>query len=255
LKNLKKGGALKYSFFLDETGDHGLNYVDKNFPLFLLCGCLLREDHLRTVSEKIRIFKRKFFRTENVILHSRDIRKCEGAFQILFDLELKANFYNDLNRILSDGEFVIIGSGVRKEEHIKRYGKGARDPYALSLSFIIERLVFCLDRTDKSGTVEIFVEERGKKEDYMLLAHFNATMDRGTYYVSPERLKGKIVRFGFHAKKENIIGLQIADLCAYPLARNIINPGEPYVPFQVIQDKIYCNQKGEFEGWGLKIFP
>jgi hypothetical protein len=24
---------------------------------------------------------------------------------------------------------------------------------------------------------------------------------------------------------------------------------------EVIQDKIYCNQKGEFEGWGLKIFP
>jgi len=34
---------MKYFFFLDETGDHGLDFIDKNFPLFLLCGCLIRE--------------------------------------------------------------------------------------------------------------------------------------------------------------------------------------------------------------------
>jgi len=37
---------MKYHFFLDETGDHGLSYIDRNFPLFLLCGCLFREDSL-----------------------------------------------------------------------------------------------------------------------------------------------------------------------------------------------------------------
>jgi hypothetical protein len=25
----------KYHLFLDETGDHGLSFIDKNFPLFL----------------------------------------------------------------------------------------------------------------------------------------------------------------------------------------------------------------------------
>ena len=246
---------MKYYFFLDETGDHGLNYVDKKFPLFLLCGCLLREDHLNSITRKINSFKQKFFKTENVILHSRDIRKCEGAFQILFDLNIKADFYNHLNVILTENEYVIIGSGVNKEEHIKKYGKGAKDPYALALSFVVERLIFCLDKTDKNASVEISAEERGKKEDHMLLSHFNSTMDRGTYYVSSERLKKKIVKFGFHSKRENIIGLQIADLCAYPLARNLLNPDEPYVPFQIIRGKIYSNVKGEYEGWGLKIFP
>jgi len=28
----------KYYFFLDEAGDHGLAYVEPNFPLFLLSG-------------------------------------------------------------------------------------------------------------------------------------------------------------------------------------------------------------------------
>lgn len=246
---------MKYYFFLDETGDHGLTYVDKNFPLFLLCGCLIREDCLKEMEGKVNAFKQRYFKTKDVILHSRDIRKCDGAFQILFDLKLKARFYDDLNLILKDGEYLVIGSAVEKEEHIKRYGKGAADPYALSTSFLLERLVFCLDKMDKNSTIEVLIEERGNKEDHMLLAHFNSIMDRGTYYVSPDRLKRKILRFGFHSKQENIIGLQIADLCAYPLARYVLNPNVPYIPFQVIKEKIYCNEKGEYEGWGLKRFP
>ena len=49
----------KYSFFFDETGDHGLNFVDKNFPLFLLCGCLFREDKLTELEIEINNFKIK----------------------------------------------------------------------------------------------------------------------------------------------------------------------------------------------------
>jgi len=33
----------KYYFFMDETEDHGLSFVDPNFPLFLLCGVLSRK--------------------------------------------------------------------------------------------------------------------------------------------------------------------------------------------------------------------
>jgi hypothetical protein len=48
---------MKYYFFLDETGDHGLDFIDKNFPLFLLCGCLTREDHLGKMEEEVNTFK------------------------------------------------------------------------------------------------------------------------------------------------------------------------------------------------------
>lgn len=244
-----------YYFFLDETGDHGLTFIDKKFPIFLLCGCLIREDRLMAIEKQVNRFKRKFFETTEVILHSRDIRKCEGAFQILFDLNLKAGFYEDLNEILGQGKYCLIGSGVNKTEHVKKYGKVARDPYSLSLSFVLERLVYYLYSADRSASVEILVEERGKREDGLLLAHFNSVLDRGTHYVSSDNFKERIRRLSFHSKKENIIGLQIADLCAYPLARYAINPKEPYVPFDVIKGKLYCSPRGRFKGWGLKLFP
>jgi hypothetical protein len=243
---------LKYQFFLDETGDHGLSYIDSNFPLFLLCGCLFREDEFIDTERKINEFKIKYFGTKNVILHSRDIRKCEGPFQILFDLEIKKQFYEDWNKIIGDANFVIIGAGIQKEEHIKRYGKGAKDPYSLSLTFVVERLIFCLD---KYAVVEIKVEKRGKKEDETLLSHYNSVYDRGTYYVSRERMQEKIKSFWFFGKSDNLVGLQIADLCAYPLARHLIRPGEPYIPFNLLESKIYCDGKNNYKGYGLKLFP
>ena len=159
-----------YYLYLDETGDHGLSYIDRNFPIFLLCGCLFDQNELKNIEEEIDLLKQKFFNTSNVILHSREIRKCEGAFQVLFDLNLKAEFYKNLNSIIKNSKFKIIGVGINKEEYTKRYGKSAKDPYPLSLSFIIERLIFYLDELDKESEVEIIAERRGGKEDQKLLS-------------------------------------------------------------------------------------
>jgi hypothetical protein len=243
-----------YYFFLDETGDHGLSFIDKNFPIFLLAGCLFRDDDLEKTENEINNFKNEIFKTTEIILHSRDIRKCEGSFQLLFDLEIKKNFYNKLNKIIEESNFTIIGSGVSKEEHIKKYGLSAKDPYVLSLSFIIERLIFCLDKKG-INKVDIKIEKRGRVEDQKLLSQYNTILDKGTYFVSPERLKNKIRSFELFSKKDNIIGLQVADLCAYPLARHILNSKEPYIPFKIIRNKIYCNNRENYNGYGLKLFP
>ena len=244
-----------YYLYLDETGDHGLSYIDHNFPIFLLCGCLFSQNEIENTEKEVNLFKQKYFNTSSVILHSREIRKCEGAFQILFDLNLKAEFYKNINSIIKSSKFKIIGVGINKEEYIKKYGKSAKDPYSLSLSFIIERLIFYLDELNKESEVEIIAERRGGKEDQKLLSQFNSTLDLGTYYVSSERLKMKIKKLGFKFKKDNIVGIQVADLCAYPLARHLLNSEEPYIPFMIIEEKIYCNKEGKYDGWGLKLFP
>jgi hypothetical protein len=247
---------MEYALFLDETGDHGLSYIDQNFPLFLLCGCVVSSKILSAFEKQVNAFKLKYFNTTEVILHSRDIRKCEGAFQILFNQDIKKQFYDDLNYMLSRAEYFLIGSAVQKERHIKQYGKWASNPYTLSLSFIVERVVFLLDSLGADNTIHILAEKRGRKEDTQLLSHFNSVLDSGTYYVSSERLRKTIGSFRFHHKRENIIGLQIADLCAYPLARHVLNPKEPYIPYKVIENKLYTDSRtGKKTGWGLKVFP
>ena len=207
---------MSHFLFLDETGDHGLSYVDKNFPLFLLCGCVIEKGRLKEIEASVESFKKKYFGTTHVILHSRDIRKCEGSFQILFDLQLKEQFYKELNMILGRSDYVLIGSAIQKEKHIKKYGKGAKDPYSLSLSFIIERLIFYLDSLPEETSVKIIVEQRGKKEDQMLLSHFNSIMDRGTYYVGVDRLRERIAGFS------STISTRILPVCKSPICVRIL---------------------------------
>lgn len=245
---------MKYALFLDEAGDHGLTVVDPHFPIFLLCGCLISKESLARLEKQVNQFKKKYFKTTEVVLHSSDIRKCENEFQILFDLKIKENFYKDLNQIIKATSFKSFGSAVDKDKHIKKYGKTARNPYNLCLSFVLERLIFCLDQV-KGSTVDIYIEKRGRKEDEQLLAQYNTILDLGTYYVKSRRLKEKITNFEFFWKKENIVGLQLADLVAYPIARSIIFPRRPYPTYEIIKNKIYCGKNGKIDGYGIKIFP
>jgi len=47
---------------------------------------------------------------------------------------------------------------------------------------------------------------------------------RGTGYITAERLLKYDLTIHFKDKKENINGLQLADLVAYPLARYVMEP-------------------------------
>lgn len=241
---------MKYYFFIDETGDHSLSNLNEDFPYFLLCGILISEDQYKFISEQVQSLKYDFFGTNEVILHSRDIRKCDKAFQILFDLKVKENFYARLNQIMKEGDFQIIAVWIRKEEYIKKYGKIAENPYQISLSYMLERLMFCIGKN--GNTVDIVVEKRWKNEDTWLLEYYNKVFTRGTYYIKASAFKKYITSFDFRAKHKNDIGIQIADLCAYPLVSNIRNPKEPNLAFNILKEKIY-QKDGKL--YGFKIHP
>ena len=87
----------KTYLFIDESGDHGLSSIDPDFPVFVLCGIIISEENYQLINNRIIELKSKFWNQQKVILHSRDIRKCEKEFQILFDLEIKKQFYEQLN--------------------------------------------------------------------------------------------------------------------------------------------------------------
>ena len=76
---------MKHYLFMDESGDHGLVNVDPAFPVFVLCGIILSEEQSEVVIRKMQEIKKRFWDDKKVLFHSRDIRKCNNEFQILFD--------------------------------------------------------------------------------------------------------------------------------------------------------------------------
>jgi hypothetical protein len=245
---------MKYHLFIDESGDPSLSSINTDFPIFVLIGCLFEDSAYKEICKKIFELKKDSFSSEHAILHSRDIRKCEGVFVKLFDLKIKEKFYERLNFILEKEKYTIIAVGIKKKEFMEKYGKIADDPYELSLSFLLERAV--METDNKTGnTIHIMIESRGKLEDGIIQKRYNRLLDNGSGHITPERFKSRFEKMEFKRKKENDCGLQIADLCAYPVARHIINPNEPYPPYDIVEKKFRKSSSGSFIGYGLKLFP
>ncbi len=244
----------KYHLFIDESGDPSLGSINLTFPVFILLGCLLEASAYSSICSEIDNLKLKIFGTKEVIFHSRDIRKCEGIFSKLFDLKLKSDFYNGLNKILKEGDYKIISIAIKKEEFIEKYGRIADDPYELSLTFLLERALMETD-SELENKIYITAESRGRIEDGILKKRYNRLIDMGSKKISSERFRKRFERMEFKKKHENDCGLQIADLCAYPVARHIIYPKEPYPSFDIVEKKFRKRENGFYNGYGLKIFP
>ena len=237
--------------YIDESGDHGLKNLQPEFPVFVLCGIIIDENEVKRLDTDFNKLKNKFWGNKKVIFHSRDIRKCEKEFQILLDLEVKKDFYNDLNNIISKSNFTVVAPVINKEKHIKKYGKLAENVYELSLSFLIERSIFYLDSIS-SEIRKVYIESRGKREDNELKNFLNILKHRGTSYIDSNRVLSKIKEFEFIKKDEGISGLQLADLAAYPIARYAIDKNRANPAYDLLKEKIY--RKGN-KIYGLKIFP
>ena len=242
-----------YILFIDESGDHGLATPDPDFPVFLLCGSVFEKSDYEELRAELNAIKQNFWGDKKVIFHSRDIRKCEKEFQILLDLTVKQTFYKQLNAAIANGKYTIIASAIDKNKYVQHYGRLSQDVYELALSFIIERTVFYLDsQYGANKQLEIVIERRGKKEDKKLEEHFQRLMSKGTGYVTPQRIRNLNPVISFRDKKDNINGLQLADLLAYPTARYVIDKERANPAFDLIAPKFY-HKDGKRHG--LKIFP
>lgn len=245
----------RYLLFLDESGDHGLKTIDPNFPVFVLTGLLFSEKSYQLTSQRIDAFKNKFFGSTKVILHRRDMRKYEKGFEILFDADVKKRFYMGLNKILQEADYKIISSVINKQKHIEQYGKLADDPYEIALTFVLERTLFEADGKQNIASIHVTIEGRGKKEDALLARRYNELLYRGTSQVESQRLVNIYdEELEVRLKKDNDCGLQLADLCAYPIARFFMNNNELNPAYEVIKDKIRKGPKGIL-GYGVKVFP
>jgi len=238
--------------YLDEAGDHSLEIVDKEFPLFALSMFICEEViYNQNIIPAINQLKMDYFGHESIIIHSRDIRKAQNDFGFLTDSQKREEFYNRLNRIMSEAEYSLIVTVIRKQEHREKYGIHADNPYDLAMMFSLERLLPLLEER-KQNKFFLVAESRGKKEDDDLMLSFLRIVNDGTNYVNATRFKKIDFKLKFVPKMMNVVGSQLADLVAYPVARYVLNPNKPNPAYDIVKKKMY---QGKGLICGLKIFP
>jgi len=245
---------MRLNLFLDESGTSDLTNIDPSFPVLALTGLLITDESYEKLKAQVAGLKTKYFPGKSVVLHRRDMRKYERGFEIFFDDNIKRNFYNDLNSILTEADYTLISSVIDKKRHIEQYGKLADDPYEIALTFIMERALFEADELH-ADNARVFIESRGKREDTIIAKRYNTILYRGSQTDSARFRRLFDTNLGVRHKTDYEIGIEIADLCAYPIAKYVLNNNEPNLPFDIIKPKLRANSRGDVVGYGIKIFP
>lgn len=243
-----------YLVYLDETGDHSLQHIDRQYPIFALGAVICKtEDYINKINPSFDQLKYKFWGKRHVILHSTCIRKSRNEFNILQNPAVRAEFFQDLNKKMLDSPFQIIISAVDKYDHNLTY-VDPTNPYYLTLSFILERLFFLIGRPHRGRkSCRLIAESRDDSENRRLEKVFEYYQTNGTQFVRSAELQF-IKGISFVRKEENETGHQIADLCLYPTARTLLS-GNIHPSMPIVYNKIYKRADGHPVGYGLKYFP
>ncbi len=246
----------KYIIYVDESGDHSLQSIDENYPLFVLAFCVF---HKRYYSEVIvpslEKFKFNHFGHDQIVLHENEIRKEKGAFNTFRSREEKEHFIHQLTDIIEYSNFILISCTIDKLA-LKKQGDITPNPYHIALGSCLETLYeFLQEKNQHTKENHVVVECRGKKEDNELELEFRRICDGNN------RL-GITLPFDiiFSDKKVMSSGLQLADLVARPIGLNLLKPNQENRAFEILKGKFYCDGGRErvgrgYEGRGMKIYP
>lgn len=249
---LNIGSDSQFIAFVDECGDHTLTNMDRDFPIFVLSIVIIeRKDYIEKIIPDFGKFKLSYWNHEGINLHSRDIRRAIGPFSLLQNSERRTIFFEHLNSLMENLPYTLFLGCIKKQQHIDRYGTRAKNPYDLALTFCLERIVHFMDYNNEEGMPFIF-EQRGKREDNDLEIVFDQVTTSGTYQQPASQFNSKSWSLVFRSKRDNILGLQISDLCAHPASRYVLDPSQPNRAFEIIEKHVY--RRGS--SWtGMKIFP
>lgn len=240
-----------YIVYVDESGDHGLQSTDPNYPLFVLAFCIFEKSALaNTVVPAMLRFKFAHFGHDQVVLHEHEIRKAKNAFRFLTDASLREVFMKDMSVLIEIAPFTIVAIVIQKERLVKKYHR-PENPYAIGLEYGLERVCAFLRENGQDGKLTHFVfERRGLKEDKELELEFRRVT--GGANATCSTIPVEIIMAD---KKTITTGLQLADLVARPIGLHVLRPEQVNRAYELIQPKLRRGPRGQLDGFGRKVFP
>ena len=239
-----------YIVYVDESGDHGLRSINRDYPMFVLAFCVFRKDeYANVVVPSLTQLKFETFGHDMVVLHETEIRKRRGPFRMMNKGPREA-FMDRLGQVIESAPLTVIAVAIRKQALVSQYVRPT-NPYHLAMEFGLERLHRFLDgKGQLERQTHVVCEARGKREDQLLELEFRRVCNGDNYF--GKNLPFQVV---FADKRSNSTGLQLADMIARPIGLSILRPDQPNRAADILQRKFYRSGRGVILGFGLKVFP
>jgi hypothetical protein len=209
-----------YIIFVDESGDHGLKNINKDYPIFVLTFCIFNIDNYIKATTNLQKLKFKYFGHDTIVLHESEIRRNKKEFTSFYK-EIKDNFLKDVTNMVEDECFSIISIVINKYDLLDSNMNVYHDSMKWGLAQISNYFTF------NGAKPYIIFESRGKKEDKELSEEFN-NFGCSDYFII------KIID-----KKANEAGLQIADLIARPIGLSVLKPKQKNRAMEILKKKYF----------------
>lgn len=240
----------KYLAFVDECGTPLLDKIESDFPVFVLATIIItRQKYAESIVPALSQLKLKFWPHEGVNIHSRDIRRACGDFACMQVPETRDKMYSEITRFMSQ-DYTLFITCIRKTQHLAQYGKDATNPYELALRLTFKSVLHFMEGNDVE-MLPIIAEARGANEDCKLASAFEKLCSEGAGSQQSKTLDKRRLTLLFRKKRDNIAGLQMADLAAYPYARKILGSTRFDRQIDVLAPRLYQREGIS----GLKVFP
>jgi Protein of unknown function (DUF3800) len=235
-----------YIVFVDESGSPTMSPIDPEYPIFVLTFCVFNKaSYVDLIQPAVKRLKFDFFGHDMTVLHSIDIRKRRGEFEMLMNSRVREAFLQRVEDIVKLAEVDVISHVIEKMryDHPNR-DHPRNDPYHIAL----RRCILSLGRLLKSRgqhekLTHIIAESRGKSEDQRLLREFEWFKSElcASKWKSEawDGMSEVPLLLKFAEKKINSAGLQIADLTSHPIGRNAIKPDQPNRAFDIVKTKVF----------------
>lgn len=283
-----------YRLYIDETGDHTygekvikqfkilkagnpivefpvddypeLNKAEKRY--LGLVGCIVEKEYYnRTFKPSLEQIKIEIFPSHSedkiVIFHRKDIINKRGAFGILNDIKIEEKFNKAILNFIENQVYIAIAVVIDKLEHVNKYVRPFQ-PYHYCLAALLER--YCGFLKFKGARGDVMAETRGGVEDTLLKAEYENIYNNGTKYYESDFFQNVLTSKEIKIKRkiDNIAGLQLCDLIAFPSKQEILEelkripPQDPKLFGKIICDKIELKYNRRYQNkqvWGYgKVF-
>jgi len=260
---------MKYRMYVDEVGNSDLGAShDPNHRYLSLTGVILEIGYVASVVfPAIEGLKQRYFGShpdDPVILHRKELVNKKPPFDSLLAPETETAFNEDLLDLLRSLSYSVITVVIDKLDHSERYTIWRFDPYHYCLTVLVECYVLWLQSHKAVG--DVMAESRGGKEDRRLKDSFERAYLHGSDFLQPDAFARCLTsqQLKVKAKANNIAGLQLTDLIAYPSYRaTLARHSQQALPAnfggriaEILEaSKYQRSPQGKIDGWGRKWLP
>lgn len=218
----------RYRLYIDESGDHTFKLAeDDNHRYLGLLGIWFDvEAPYRAFAQALGALKAEIFGwhpdDSTLCLHRKDIVERRGIFSRLRNPGLNRRFEEGLCEVIRDAEFHLACVVIDKASHRTKDHPGLFHPYHGCVAALLELYAGWLTVSGLQG--DVMAESRGRIEDQELAKAFEAALEEDTHFHSLREIGHVLTskRIKLKKKEHAIPGLELADLLAYPLKREMV---------------------------------